>query len=59
MIANVDAVIPHVKAAAKHLPKLKRWRAQLTYICQRIVGRIDLPTPAPTLAAPRGLLLLS
>jgi Transposase DDE domain len=52
MIANVHAAIQHVKAAAEQLPKLDRWRALLTYICQRIVGQIGLPTPPPTLAAP-------
>ena len=52
MIANVHASIQHVKAAAEQLPKLDRWRVLLAYICQRIVGRIGLPTPPPTLAAP-------
>jgi hypothetical protein len=39
MIANVQAAIQHVKFAAEQLPKLDRWRALLTYICQRIVGQ--------------------
>lgn len=52
MIANVQAAIQHVKAAAEQLPKLDRWRALLAYICQRIVGQIGLPTPPPALAAP-------
>jgi hypothetical protein len=52
MIANVYAAIRHVRAAAEQLPKLDRWRVLLAYICQRIVGRIGLPTPPPTLPAP-------
>ena len=53
MIANVHAAIQHVKVAAEQLPKIDRWRTLLAYICQRIVGQIGLPTPPPTLAAPR------
>ena len=52
MIANVYAAIQHVKAAAGQLLKLDRWRVQLAYICQRIVGQIGLPPPPPTLAVP-------
>jgi Zn-dependent protease with chaperone function len=51
MIANVQAAIQHVKAAAEQLPKLDRWRVLLAYICQRIVRQIGLPTPPPVLAA--------
>lgn len=53
MIANVQAAIRHVKAAAEQLPKLDRWQALLAYICQRIVGQTALPIPPPALAAPR------
>jgi hypothetical protein len=53
MIANVHAAIQHVKAAAEQLPRIDRWATLLAYICQRIVGQIGLPTPPPTLAAPR------
>jgi hypothetical protein len=52
MIANVHAAIQHVKAAAEQLPKIDRWRSLLAYICQRIVGQMELPTPPPTLSAP-------
>lgn len=58
MIANVRAAIQHVRAAAQQLPKLDRWRVLLTYICQRIVGQITLPTPPPALTAPVWLLFL-
>lgn len=51
MIANVPAVIPHLKAAAEQFPTLARWRALLAYICQRIVGQIGPLSPAPTLTA--------
>ena len=52
MIANVHAAIQHVKATAEQLPKVDQWRALLAYICQRIVGQIDLPPAPSALAAP-------
>jgi hypothetical protein len=52
MIANIQAAIAHVKAAAEQLPKLDRWQTLLAHICQRIVGQMGLPIPPPTLAAP-------
>ena len=52
MIANVHAAIQHVKAVAEQLPKIDQWRALLAYICQRIVGQIDLPPAPSALAAP-------
>jgi hypothetical protein len=58
MIANVDAAIRHVKAAAEQLPKIDRWRVLLACICQRIDGHIGLPIPPPTFAAPGQLRLL-
>ena len=50
MMANDHAAIQHVKAAAQRWPRLDRWRVLLAYICQRILGQIGLPTPAPLLA---------
>ncbi len=50
MIANVRAAIGHVSAAAEQLPELDRWATLLAYICQRIVGLLNLPTPPPALA---------
>jgi hypothetical protein len=47
---------PYTDAATvplARLPKIGRWRALLTYICQGIVGQIGPLTPPPTLAAPR------
>ena len=44
--------VSQVKAAAEQLPKLDRWRTLLRYICQRILGQINLPTPPPMLSAP-------
>jgi len=52
MIANVHAALRHVRRAAEQLPGLDRWRALLTYICDRIVGHNPLPAPPPALAAP-------
>jgi hypothetical protein len=49
MIANVRGAIGHIKQAAEQLPKLDRWATLLAYICQRIVGKITLPTPPPVL----------
>jgi hypothetical protein len=49
MIANVRGAIGHIKQAAEQLPKLDRWATSLAYICQRIVGKITLPTPPPVL----------
>jgi hypothetical protein len=46
-IANVHKAIQHVKAAIEKLPGVDRRRALPTYICQRIVGQIGLPTPPP------------
>jgi len=51
MLANVQAAIRHVKAAAEQLPDLDRWRTLLDYICHRIVGQNMLPTPPPALTA--------
>jgi hypothetical protein len=51
MVANVQAAIQHVKAAAEQLPKLDRWATLRACICRRIVGQIALPVPPPTLAA--------
>jgi len=45
-------LIEHVKAAAQQLPKIDRWHAMLTYICQRIAPRIGLPIPQPTIEVP-------
>lgn len=45
MIANVDAAIQHVKAAAQQLPKIDRWQVLPACICQRIVAQIGLPAP--------------
>ena len=50
MIANVRAAIGHVRAAAQQLPTLDRWATLLAYICRRIVGQLNLPTPPPALA---------
>jgi hypothetical protein len=52
MIANVQAAIRHVRAAAEQLPKIDRWRELLAYICRQIVDQNPLPTPPPALAAP-------
>ena len=51
MLANVQAAIRHVRAAAEQLPDLDRWRTLLAYICHRIVGQNTLPTPPPALTA--------
>ena len=51
MIANVRAATRHVKTAAEQLPKLDRWAPLLAYICKRIVGQLNLPTPPPALPA--------
>jgi hypothetical protein len=52
MIANVHAALRHVKAAAEPLPRLDCWRALLAHTCQRIVGRIGLPSLLQNLPAP-------
>ena len=51
MLANVQAAIRHVRAAAEQLPDLDRWRTLLAYICHRIVGQNTLPNPPPALTA--------
>jgi hypothetical protein len=51
MIANVHAAIQHVRQAAEQLPRIDRWATLLSYICRRIAGQIELPTPPPRLAA--------
>jgi Transposase DDE domain group 1 len=51
MIANIQAAIGYVKALAEQLPKLNRWNALVSYICERITGQNMLPTPPPAIQA--------
>jgi hypothetical protein len=48
MVANIQAAIRYVRAAAEQLPKLDRWRALAGYICQRIVGPKTFLKSPPT-----------
>ena len=45
MIANIQAAQAYVRRAAEQLPKLNRWHALVSYICERIIGQIVLRTP--------------
>ena len=47
MIANIQAALAYVRRAAEQLPKLNRWHALISYICERITGQTMLPTPPP------------
>lgn len=38
LVANIHAVLQHVKATAEQTPKVDRWAALERYICQRIVS---------------------
>lgn len=50
MIANIQAAIAYVRRTAEQLPKIDRWRVLVSYISERITGKIILPPPPPALA---------
>ena len=51
LIANIGAVLRHIKAAAEQFKDLDRWGCLLRYISDRIAPVIGPPKPAPGLLA--------
>jgi hypothetical protein len=51
LIANIDAALQHVKAAAEQFKDLDRWACLLRYISDRIAPFIGPPKLPPALEA--------
>ncbi len=52
MIANIRAGLDHVLANAPQLPKMKRWRALVRYIVNKILPAKPKNPPPPGLPPP-------
>ncbi|MBY4599053.1 transposase [bacterium BD-1] len=52
LLANVDAALQHVKAAAEQLRQIDPWACMLRYICDRIAPKAGPPLPPMGLVGP-------
>lgn len=52
LLANVDAALQHVKAAAEQLRQIDPWTCMLRYICDRIAPKAGPPLPPMGLVGP-------
>lgn len=52
LLANVDAALQHVKAAAEQLRQIDPWACMLRYICDRIAPKAGPPLPPKGLVGP-------